>query len=261
MDLSHLARHPGLKGRSVFISGGGSGIGAAIVEAFVDQGAKVAFVDINAEASGKLAADLKAQYGPRGVPGPLFIPCDLKDIPALQAAIARAGKEHGDVSVLVNNGANDQRHKWEEVTPEYWNDRIATNLSHVFFAMQAAAPQMKRAGGGSIVNFGSISWKLAMGGMAGYTASKAAMHALTRGMARDLGPDRIRVNTVLPGWIMTERQKTLWLTPEADAMREAAQCLKDRIQPSDVARLVLFLASDDSRMCTAQEWTIDGGWA
>ncbi|HVM82309.1 MAG TPA: SDR family oxidoreductase [Candidatus Binatia bacterium] len=257
MDLSHFARHPGLKGRSVFVTGGGSGIGAAIVEAFVDQGAKVAFVDIDEATSARLVADLKAQYGN----APLFIRCDLKDITALQAAVARAGKEHGDLSVLVNNAANDQRHKWEEVTPEYWDDRLAVNLKHAFFAIQAAAPQMKRAGGGAIVNFGSIAWKLAMGGMAGYTASKAAMHALTRGMARDLGPDGIRVNTVLPGWIMTERQKTLWLTPEADAMRAAAQCLKIRIEPLDVARLVLFLSSDDSRACSAQEFTIDGGWA
>jgi NAD(P)-dependent dehydrogenase (short-subunit alcohol dehydrogenase family) len=257
MDLSNLARHPGLKGRSVLVSGGGSGIGAAIVESFVDQGCKVAFVDIDEAKSQQLVADLKGQYGN----APLFIRCDLKDIPALQAAIAKAGKEHGDVSVLVNNAANDQRHKWDEVTPESWDDRLAVNLKHVFFAMQAVAPQMKRAGGGAIVNFGSISWKLAMGGMPGYTASKAAMHALTRGMARDLGPDKIRVNTVLPGWIMTERQKTLWLTPEADAMRDAAQCLKDRIQPVDVARLVLFLCSEDARMCTAQEWTVDGGWA
>ncbi len=140
-------------------------------------------------------AALKAQYGT----APTFIRCDLKDIPALQAVIAKTGKEQGDISVLVNNAANDQRHKWEEVTPESWDDRLAVNLKHVFFAMQAAAPQMKRAGGGAIVNFGSISWKLAMGGMPGYTASKAAMHALTRGMARDLGPDKIRVNTVLPG--------------------------------------------------------------
>lgn len=261
MDLSKLARHPGLKGRSVFVSGGGSGIGAAVVEAFVDQGCKVAFVDIDEAKSEKLVADLKARYGPQGVPAPLFIRCDLRDIAALQAAVARAGQEHGDLSVLVNNAANDQRHKWDELTPEGWDDRIAINMKHVFFAMQAAAPQMKRAGGGAIVNFGSISWKLAMGNMPGYVASKAGIHALTRSMARDLGPDRIRVNTVLPGWIMTERQKTLWLTPEADAMREAAQCLKDRIQPEDVARLVLFLASDDSRMCTAQEWTVDGGWA
>ena len=257
MDLSRLARHPGLKGRSVFVSGGGSGIGAAIVESFLDQGAKVAFVDINDAASAKLVADLKSQYGT----APLFIKCDLKDIPALQAAVARAGKENGDITVLVNNAANDQRHKWNEVTPELWNDRLATNLSHVFFAMQAVAPQMERAGGGSIVNFGSIAWKLAMGDMAGYVASKAGIHALTRSMARDLGPKRIRVNTVLPGWIMTERQKTMWLTPEADKMREAAQCLKDRIQPVDVARLVLFLASDDARMCSAQEFTVDGGWA
>src|SRR5882724_1762530 len=234
MDLTKLARHPGLKGRSVFVSGGGSGIGAAIVESFVDQGAKVAFVDINEEAGGKLVFDLKAQYGA----APLFIKCDLKDISALQAAVAKAGKENGDITVLVNNAANDQRHKWQDVTPELWDDRIATNLRHVFFAMQAVAPQMERAGGGSIVNFGSIAWKLAMGDMAGYTASKAGIHALTRSMARDLGPKKIRVNTVLPGWIMTERQKTMWLTPEADKMREAAQCLKDRIEPIDVARLV-----------------------
>jgi NAD(P)-dependent dehydrogenase (short-subunit alcohol dehydrogenase family) len=163
--------------------------------------------------------------------------------------------------VLVNNAANDQRHKWNEVTPELWDDRIATNLRHVFFAMQAVAPQMERAGGGAIVNFGSIAWKLAMGDMAGYVASKAGIHALTRSMARDLGPKKIRVNTVLPGWIMTERQKTLWLTPEADKMRLAAQCLKGDVNPVDVARLVLFLASDDARMCSAQEFTIDGGWA
>ena len=257
MDLSKLARHPGLKGRSVFVSGGGSGIGAAIVESFLDQGSKVAFVDINEEAGAKLVADLKTQYGT----APLFIKCDLKDIGALQAAVVTAGKENGDISVLVNNAANDQRHKWQDVTPELWDDRIATNLRHVFFAMQAVAPQMDRAGGGSIVNFGSIAWKLAMGDMAGYTASKAGIHALTRSMARDLGPKKIRVNTVLPGWIMTERQKTMWLTPEADKTREAAQCLKDRIEPIDVARLVLFLASDDARMCSAQEFTIDGGWA
>jgi NAD(P)-dependent dehydrogenase (short-subunit alcohol dehydrogenase family) len=257
MDLSKLARHPGLKGRSVFISGGGSGIGAAIVESFVDQGSKVAFVDIDEATSRKLVAELDAQYGNP----PLFIRCDLKDIPALQAAIATAGKEHGDITVLVNNGGNDQRHKWEELTPEGWDDRIAVNMKHVFFAMQSVVPQMRRAGGGAIVNFGSISWKLAMGNMPGYTASKAGIHALTRSMARDLGPDKIRVNTVLPGWIMTERQKALWLTPEADAMRDAAQCLKARIQPEDVARLVLFLGSDDARMCTAQEWTVDAGWA
>jgi NAD(P)-dependent dehydrogenase (short-subunit alcohol dehydrogenase family) len=257
MDLSQLARHPGLKGRSVFVSGGGSGIGAAIVEAFLDQGSKVAYVDINEDVSTKLNDTLKRQYGS----APLFIKCDLKDVDALKAAIAKAGQEHGDVTALVNNAANDQRHKWQDVTREFWDDRIATNLRHVFFAMQAVAPQMERAGGGSIVNFGSISWKLAMGDMAGYVASKAAVHALTRSMARDLGRMKIRVNTVLPGWIMTERQKTMWLTPEADAMRAAAQCLKDKIEPMDVARLVLFLASDDARMCSAQEFTIDGGWA
>jgi D-xylose 1-dehydrogenase len=257
MDLSTLARHPGLKGRSVFISGGGSGIGAAIVEAFVDQGSKVAFVDINEEASNTLVAGLKAQYGT----APLFIKCDLKDIPALQSAIAKAGAENGDVTALVNNAANDQRHKWQDVTPELWDDRIAVNMKHVFFAMQAAAPMMERSGGGSIVNFGSVSWKLLMGDMPAYVASKAGIHAMTRSMARDLGPKKIRVNTVIPGWIMTERQKTMWLTPEADKMRMSAQCLKDDVNPMDVARLVLFLSSDDAKMCSAQEFTVDGGWA
>jgi NAD(P)-dependent dehydrogenase (short-subunit alcohol dehydrogenase family) len=257
MDLSALARHPGLKGRSVFVTGGGSGIGAAIVESFLDQGCKVAFADIDAAASQRLIGDLRQQYGV----SPLFVPCDVKDIGALQAAIEGAGREQGDISVLVNNAGNDARHQWQDVTPEYWDDRIAVNLRPVFFAMQAVAPQMERAGGGAIINFGSISWKLAMGGMAGYTAAKAAIHALTRGMARDLGPAKIRVNTVLPGWVMTERQMTLWLTPEADAMRANAQCLKDRVMPVDIARMVLFLASDDARMCSAQEFTVDGGWA
>jgi NAD(P)-dependent dehydrogenase (short-subunit alcohol dehydrogenase family) len=256
MDLSNLARHPGLKGKTVFVTGGGSGIGAAIVESFVDQGSRVAFVDIDEKAGNALAAALKSQYGT----APLFMPCDIKDIAALQAAVTRAGKELGDIAVLVNNAGNDTRHKWQDVTAEYWDDRIAVNLRHQFFTIQSVVPQMQRLGGGSIVNFGSISWKIGQGGMPAYSASKAAVHGLTRSVARDLGPSNIRVNTVLPGWVLTERQKTLWLTPEADRDRERAQCLKSGVQPVDLARMVLFLASDDSRMCTSQEFTVDGGW-
>jgi NAD(P)-dependent dehydrogenase (short-subunit alcohol dehydrogenase family) len=256
MDLSRLARHPGLKGRSVFISGGGSGIGAAIVESFVDQGSKVAFVDIDEAKSQKLVADLKAQYGN----APLFIRCDLKDIPALQAAIAKAGKEHGDVTVLVNNGGNDQRHKWEELTPEGWDDRIAVNMKHVFFAMQSVVPQMRHAGGGAIVNFGSVSWKLKQGGMPVYTSSKAAVQGLTRSLARDFGPFNIRVNTLVPGWVMTDKQQRLWLDDKGRAEIARGQCINAPLLPAHIAQMALFLAADDSAMCTAQDFVVDGGW-
>ena len=257
MDLSVFARYPGLRGRSVFITGGASGIGAAIVESFLDQGAKVAFVDIAETESRTLCDTLKAQYGA----APLFIPCDITDIAALQEAIARAGKEQGDIGVLVNNAANDMRHDWQSVTPAEWDARMAVNLRPMFFAIQAAAPMMQRLGGGSIINFGSISWKLAMGGMPAYTAAKAAVHGLTRSMARNLGRDGIRVNTLLPGWVMTERQLKLWVTPESEQEIDSSQYLKGRIQPVDLARMVLFLASDDARMCSAQEFTVDAGWA
>jgi NAD(P)-dependent dehydrogenase (short-subunit alcohol dehydrogenase family) len=159
----------------------------------------------------------------------------------------------------VNNAANDQRHKFEDVTVEYWDERQATNLRHQFFAIQAVAPMMRVAGGGSIINFGSVSWHSLQGGMPAYTTAKAAVEGLTRGMARDLGPDRIRVNTVIPGWIMTERQITLWLTPEAEKNLMQVQCLKEKLAPADVTRMVLWLASDDSRMCTAQLWVVDAG--
>jgi D-xylose 1-dehydrogenase len=256
MDLSNFARYPGLRGSCVFVTGGGSGIGAAIVESFLDQGARVAFVDIAEAESRELCDALRAQYGA----APLFIRCDITDIAALQGAIAQAGRELGDIGVLVNNAANDMRHDWQTVTPAEWDARMAVNLRPMFFAIQAAAPMMRRLGGGSIVNFGSISWKLAMGGMPAYTAAKAAVHGLTRSMARNLGADGIRVNTVLPGWVMTERQLKLWVTAESEATIDASQCLKGRVQPVDLARMVLFLASDDARMCSAQEFTVDAGW-
>lgn len=256
MDLSGFARYPRLHEKTVFVTGGGSGIGAAIVECFIDQGCRVAFVDIARAESEKLCAALTSQYGR----APLFIPCDITDIAALREAIARAGAELGEIGVLVNNAANDTRHDWRDVSPEYWDERMSINLRPMFFAIQAAAPQMLRLGGGSIVNFGSISWKSATGGMPAYTTAKAAVHGLTRGMARDLGQSGIRVNTVVPGWVMTERQLALWVDAEAERTIDRMQCAKGRIMPVDLARMVLFLASDDARMCTAQEFTVDGGW-
>jgi NAD(P)-dependent dehydrogenase (short-subunit alcohol dehydrogenase family) len=250
-----FAHYPSLRHRVVFVTGGGGGIGAEQVTLFAAQGAKVAFVDIAVEQSHALVAKLRDA----GHPAPLFQHCDLRDVGALQAAIAEAARQLGPITVLVNNAANDQRHKWEDVTPEYWDERMATNLRHQFFAIQATAPIMRAAGGGSIINFGSASWHNMQGGMPAYTTAKAGVEGLTRGMARDLGADAIRVNTVIPGWIMTERQVTLWLTPEAEANLMHMQCLKQKLVPADVARLVLWLASDDSRMCSGQLWVVDGG--
>jgi NAD(P)-dependent dehydrogenase (short-subunit alcohol dehydrogenase family) len=249
------AIYPSLRDRVVFVTGGASGIGAEEVAQFAAQGTRVAYVDIADDAAHALNAKLREA----GHPEPFFQHCDLTDIAALRAAIAAAAKRLGPIRVLVNNAANDQRHAWEDVTPEYWDERLATNLRHQFFAIQAIAPMMRDAGGGSIVNFGSVSWHTAQGGMPAYTTAKAGVEGLTRGMARDLGPFGIRVNTVIPGWIMTERQVRLWLTPEAEENLVRSQCLKQKLMPADVARMVLWLASDDSRMCTAQLWVVDAG--
>ncbi len=255
-QATQFARYPSLEGRPVLITGGASGIGASLVEHFSAQGARVGFVDL-AEAAGVALAERLEAEGHRR---PAFRQADLRDIAALQAAIAALTAETGDPLVLVNNAAHDERHAIEDVTPEYWDDRLAVNLRHQFFAAQAVIPGMRAAGGGSIVNMGSISWRVGQGGMPAYTASKAAIEGLSRGLARDLGPDRIRVNVVLPGWIMTERQLTLWLTPEVEANLMRDQCLKEKVYPADVARLVLWLAAEDSRMCTSQSWVVDGGW-
>jgi D-xylose 1-dehydrogenase len=249
------AIYPSLRDRVVFVTGGGSGIGAEEVTQFAAQGARVAFVDIADEPSHALVASLAAA----GHQEPFFQHCDLTDIAALRAAIAEIARRLGPITVLVNNAANDQRHRWEDVTPEYWDERLATNLRHQFFAIQAVAPMMREAGGGSIVNFGSVSWHAGQGGMPAYTTAKAGVEGLTRGMARDLGPDNIRVNCVIPGWIMTERQIRLWLTPEAEANLIRSQCLKQKLVPADVARMVLWLAADDSRMCTSQVFVVDAG--
>lgn len=249
------AVYPSLRDRVVLVTGGASGIGAEHVAQFARQGAKVAFLDIaDAEASVLIEA-LRRE----GLPPPLYQTCDLTDIPALQAAIAEVARRLGAITVLVNNAANDQRHAFEDVTVAFWDERMATNLRHQFFAIQAVAPLMRSAGGGSIINFGSISWHASQGGMPAYTTAKAAVEGLTKGMARDLGPFGIRVNCVIPGWIMTQRQIDLWLTPEAEEDLLRAQCLKAKLVPADVSRMVLWLASDDSRMCTSQLWVVDGG--
>ena len=254
--MKHTARYPSLDGRNVFITGGGSGIGATTVAAFAAQGARVAFVDV-AEAPSRALVDGVAAAG---LPRPWWQKCDVRDIAALQAAIAAAAAEIGDFHVLVNNVANDDRHTLESVTPAYYDDRIAINQRAALFALQAVVPGMRRLGFGSIVNLGSVSWQLKSGEMPCYTIAKSAVNGLTRGTAAQLGRNRIRVNTVTPGWVMTERQKQLWLTPEGERDIERNQCLPDRVQPEDIAAMVLWLAADDSHMCTAQEFTVDGGW-
>lgn len=250
------AIYPSLKDRSIFITGGGSGIGASIVRHFTAQGSKVAFVDIAEEPSRALVTDIETV----GHQKPVFLPCDLRDIEALRAAVAEAALAIGPITVLVNNAAHDERHAFDSVTPDYWDDRMAVNLRHQFFAAQAIAPMMKQSGGGSIINFGSTSWMIGQGGMAGYTAAKSAVMGLTRSLARDLGKDNIRVNSIAPGWIMTERQVELWLTPEGERELMQRQCLKRKLQPDDVARLTLFLSSDDSNAMTNQTYICDGGW-
>jgi NAD(P)-dependent dehydrogenase (short-subunit alcohol dehydrogenase family) len=250
-----FAIYPSLRDRVVLVTGGASGIGAEEVTQFARQGAKVAFLDVSDDAARQLGDLLSSE----GLPQACYVRCDLKDIPAVQAAIAEIAARLGPITILVNNAANDQRHGFEDVTVEFWDERMATNLRHQFFTIQAVAPMMRTAGGGSIINFGSISWHTSQGGMPAYTTAKAGIEGLTKGMARDLGPHGIRVNCVIPGWIMTQRQIDLWLTPEAEANLLQAQCLKAKLVPADVARMVLWLASDDSRMCSSQLWVVDGG--
>jgi NAD(P)-dependent dehydrogenase (short-subunit alcohol dehydrogenase family) len=250
------ASYPSLRDRVVFVTGGGSGIGASLVEHFCAQGSKVTFVDLAKEPSQALLETIAA----RGHPQPRFIACDLRDIEALRAAIDETSAADGPIRVLVNNAANDDRHRLEDVSIDYWDDRMAVNLRHQFFAAQAVRPQMRDAGGGSIINFGSVSWMIAEGDCAAYVTAKSAINGLTRGLARELGPENIRVNCVVPGWVMTRRQLELWVTPAGERLIDASQCLKGRLTPPDIARMVLFLAADDSRMCTSQNFIVDAGW-
>jgi D-xylose 1-dehydrogenase len=251
------ASYGSLKEKRVFVTGGGSGIGASIVAAFAEQGARVAFVDIDVEASLALCEEITRD----GREKPIFRQCDIRDISALQEVIRELAADIGDFEVLVNNAGNDQRHTLQEVTVDYWNDRIAINQRPMFFTCQAVAEGMKKRGGGSIINLGSTSWHIANGGYPVYTTTKAAVSGLTRGLARDLGPYNIRVNTVTPGWVMTERQLKLWVDEEGEKLIDRSQCLKGRVMPWHVARMVLFLASDEATMCSAQEFIVDGGWA
>ncbi|WP_174233542.1 SDR family NAD(P)-dependent oxidoreductase [Sulfitobacter mediterraneus] len=242
-----------LKDASVFITGGGAGIGAAITEGFIEQGAKVAFVQ-RSDASG-FCDDMQDKHGVR----PLFIPCDITDVSALQAAISTAAEAHGAVTVLVNNAANDKRHDTEDVTEEFWDWSQAINLKAYFFACQAVIAGMRAAGGGAIVNFSSISYMMGNAGYPSYTTANAGINGMSRSLAREFGPDKIRVNALAPGWVMTDKQRDLWVTPEALAAHLERQCLKEELLPQDIVDAVLFLASKTSRMMTGQMMVVDGG--
>jgi len=254
---SKLAHYPSLVDRVVLITGGSTGIGQTLVEQFVGQGARVGFVDIDV-ANGEALAKRLAEQGAKTAP--LFVPCDITDITRLDAAIDTVRKRFGPITVLLNNAANDQRHKIEDTTPASWDAAVAVNLKHQFFAAKNISADMKGAGGGSIINFGSVSWKLKQGGMPVYTTSKSAVQGLTRSLARDFGPFNIRVNTIVPGWVMTEKQKRLWFDEQGKADVARGQCIHRELMPIDIACMALFLAADDSAMCSAQDFIVDGGW-
>jgi NAD(P)-dependent dehydrogenase (short-subunit alcohol dehydrogenase family) len=250
---SRYATYPSLKGRVAFVSGGASGLGAEFVRQLAGQGARVAFVDVDVERGELLQRELGEAIS-------VFLPCDVRDIPALQGAIAEVARTLGPIQVLVNNAADDRRQPVESFDVALWDDRMAVNVRHHFFAAQAVAPMMRDEGGGSIVNLGSISAHIDLLELPAYITAKAGIEGLTRTLARELGPWDIRVNCIIPGWIMTDRQLAEWVTPEAEASIERNQCLPNKLYPDDVARMLLWLAADDSRSCTAQRWVVDGGW-
>ena len=251
VDFAGVAFHS-LRGRGVIVTGGASGIGAEIVRAFAQQGCAVGFLDREAQVGSALAASL---------PGAHFEACDVTDVPALKAAIAALTGRIGGADVLVNNVANDQRHQLEDVTPEYFDERIAVNLRPHFFAVQAVLASMRARGGGAIVNLGSGSWKMKSKKLPVYATCKSAMTGFTRTLAHELGPDRIRVNCVIPGWVMTQRQVDLWVDAAAEQAMDANHCIPGRIIGADIAHAVLFLAADTARMITAQELVVDAGWS
>jgi NAD(P)-dependent dehydrogenase (short-subunit alcohol dehydrogenase family) len=255
MSPDQFAIYPSLAGMPVVISGGASGIGEGIVRHFAVQGSKVGFVDIAAEAGRRLESELREKGQ-----NVTFTPCDITDTAAYQAAIAGFEAVNGPALALLNNAAYDQRHTWDEVTPEFWDGSIAVNLKHAFFAAKAVAPGMIAAGRGAIVNFGSISWMMMAPNLTTYTASKAAMHGMSRSLAKELGRHGIRVNTLVPGWIMTERQLAHWVGDEENKLIDASQALKGRLYPADIARMAMFLVADDSKMISGQDFVVDGGW-
>lgn len=247
--------YPSLHNKRVFVTGGGSGIGADIVSAFVKQGAFVAFADRDVAASTTLTGALANEAHP-----PRFIACDLSDMDALKSAVADAHAHCGDFDILVNNTANDERHQFLDVSSEFFDDKVSINLKAAFFAAQAIMPGMVRRGGGSIINLGSTGWKNKVPGYAVYATCKSAVNGLTRSLAREFGPHSVRVNTLTPGWVMTERQLAKWVDAAGEAEMDQNQCLPGRIVGSDIANMALFLGSTDSRMITAQEFVVDAGW-
>ncbi|MQA18496.1 SDR family NAD(P)-dependent oxidoreductase [Rugamonas rivuli] len=253
--MAPYASYRDLAGRCVVVTGGGSGIGAEIVSAFAGQGARVYFLDIADTESKQLAQTLRGADH-----APVYIPCNMADLDAVGRAFARIEQEAGAVDILVNNCANDDRHTVADVTPVYWEQRMAVNLRHQFFCAQAAARGMRASGGGAILNLGSISWHLALPNLSLYMTAKAAIEGMTRGLARDLGPDGIRVNCIIPGAVRTARQIALWHTPEEEERILAGQCLPQRVEVQDVAAMALFLASDSAARCTGRNYFVDAGW-
>lgn len=245
-----------MSGRAALVTGGATGIGSEIVSQLAAQGSRVGFVDIDDTAARALVDAIDE----RGHPRPGYRSCDVRDVAALQVAIREIADDLGPITILVNNAANDQRHSLTDLTSEEWTDALAVNLRHHVFAAQQVAPLMRAAGGGSVINMGSVSWHVRLAGLYGYDAAKAGVEGITRTLARELGSSAIRVNCVIPGWVLTERQRRLWLTPEVERDVLASQCLAEMIRPEDVARLVLWLAADDSRLCTGQNWIVDAGW-
>ena len=252
--MSEIASYPSLNDKVVLITGGASGIGETIVENFLQQGSKVVFLDKEKDLGLRLVSKLK-NYNYKAI----FKECDLINIEDLKSKINQIREQVGLISILVNNAANDERHDIDSVTPEYWDNRMNVNLRHYFFTIQSVYKDMKKLGKGTVVNIGSFSWMLGQGGMPGYTTAKSAIMGLTRTIARDLGVYNIRVNCVVPGWIITERQKKLWLTPELEKQQLERQCIKRMLEPNDIAKPVLFFASDQSSGCTAQNYVVDGG--
>jgi NAD(P)-dependent dehydrogenase (short-subunit alcohol dehydrogenase family) len=253
---ARYASYPSLHGRAVFVTGGATGIGAELVTQFARQGAQVGFVDIQPAAAADLAAKLAAELGA----ALWHDTCDVGDVPRLRAAIGACAATLGPVDVLVNNAADDERRSVDELTEQFWDEKFRVNLRPMAFAAQAVAPGMRSRRRGSIINLGSITWRAGFAKVAAYATAKAGIEGLTRSLARDLGPDGIRVNCLIPGWTMTERQLADWVTPEAEREIDRAQCLPGRVMPADIARMALWLAADDSRMCTAQTWVVDAGW-
>ena len=253
--MKEIAIYPSLQNKVVVITGGASGIGENIVEHFIMQKSRVAFLDIEEKLGNNLVNKLENKYNLKAT----FIKCNLKNINEIRKSVQLIREQIGPIYTLVNNAANDERHDLDSVTPEYWDDRMSINLKHYFFTTQAVYKDMKKIGSGTIINIGSFSWMLAQGGMPGYTTAKSAIMGLTRTLARDLGEYNIRVNCVVPGWIITERQKKMWLTPEIEKKQLERQCIKRMLKPDDISKAVLFFASDQSSGCTAQNYVVDGG--